>query len=380
MKILVAPDSFKGSLSALEVALALERGLKRANRSFQIEKVPLADGGEGTVQSLVAATAGRFIKQVVTGPLGNQLEASFGILSDGKTAVIEMAAASGLPLIPEEKRNPLITTTFGTGELIKAGLDQGCDNFIIGIGGSATNDGGIGMAQALGANFLDVSGCNVGFGGGELIKIEKIDLSGLDQRLNRSNILVACDVSNPLYGETGAAYIYGPQKGANREIVEMLDRGLRHLAKLINRDLGVYLDDFPGTGAAGGLGAGLMAFLQAELKPGIEIILAASKIEEKLPMVDLVITGEGTIDSQTIFGKTSIGLARLAKKYSLPVVGIAGALGFGATEVYEQGIDALFSIIDAPMDLPTALAKAPFLIETLGENIGRLIMVSKEIR
>lgn len=379
MKILIAPDSFKGSLSAVEVAASLERGLRRANQGFQIEKVPLADGGEGTVAALVSATAGRLIPKVVTGPLGEPVEAFFGILNDEKTAVIEMAAASGLTLVPEDERNPLKTTTFGTGELIKAALDQGCENFIIGIGGSATNDCGLGMAQALGANFLDVSGCQVGFGGGELLYVDKIDLSGLDQRIARSNILVACDVDNPLYGKTGAAYIYGPQKGATSEIVQKLDQGLRHLAKLINRDLGLSLDDFPGSGAAGGMGAGLMAFLQAELKPGIEIILKASRVEEKLPMVDLVITGEGMIDSQTVFGKTSIGIAKLAKKYSLPVIGIAGALGPGAMEVYEHGIDGLFSIIDAPMSLQTAFKKAPFLIENLGENIGRILMVTKGI-
>ncbi|AZR72898.1 glycerate kinase [Anoxybacter fermentans] len=379
MKILIAPDSFKGSLTAIEVAENLASGLKKANSQFEIEILPMADGGEGTVRSLVDATNGRIVKKVVTGPLGEKVEAFFGILGDGKTAVIEMAAASGLPLVPRDKRNPLKTTTYGTGELIKVALDEGCRNLIIGIGGSATNDCGIGMAQALGGRFLDANGNNVGFGGGELKKIEKIDLSNLDPRIKEANIQVACDVDNPLYGKNGAAYIYGPQKGATPSMVKELDDGLKHIAMIINRDLKIKVDNIPGAGAAGGLGAGLMAFLNAELKPGIDIVIEASRIEEKVKEVDLVITGEGKIDSQTIFGKTPIGVARVAKKYSKPVIGIAGSLGAGALKVYDHGIDALFSIINAPMTLDTAIEKTPILLEELGESIGRMITLSYQL-
>ncbi len=372
MKILVAPDSFKGSLKALEVARAIENGLLRANPQFEIEKLPMADGGEGTVESLVAATAGQIIRKMVTGPLGEPIEAFMGILADGGTAVIEMAAASGLPLIPEEKRNPLKTTTYGTGELIREGLDRGCRKFIIDIGGSATNDCGIGMAQALGVRFIAENGREVGYGGQELQRIQRIDCTGLDGRVRQSIFRAACDVDNPLYGERGAAYIYGPQKGATSEMVQELDQGLRHMAQIIRRDLNVVVDNLPGAGAAGGLGAGLVAFLQAELMAGIEIVLNTLRIEEKIQDIDLVITGEGMIDSQTVFGKTPIGVAQIAKKYAIPVIGVAGSLGDGFEEVYAHGVDAVFSIIDSPISLEKAMDHGAVLLERLGENIGRV--------
>ncbi|MBM7625077.1 glycerate kinase [Sporohalobacter salinus] len=376
MKILIALDSFKGSLTALEAANSLEMGLEKANSEFEIDKLPMADGGEGTVQSLVDATGGRIVKEVVTGPLGREVEAFFGILGDENTAVIEMAAASGLPLVAEEDRDPTKTTTYGTGELIKAALDAGCRKLIIGIGGSATNDCGVGMGQALGGKFLDENGKEVGFGGGELNNIQEINLSGMDTRIKETEIQVACDVDNPLYGERGAAYVYAPQKGADAETVGELDKGLRHIAQIINQDLKIVVDSISGAGAAGGLGAGLVAFLEGELKPGIDIVIETTEIEKRVKEVDIVITGEGMIDSQTVFGKMPIGVAKVAKKYSLPVIGIAGSLGSQADKVYQHGIDALFSIINGPMSLNEAMEKASVLLEDLGENIGRILMIS----
>lgn len=376
MKVLIAPDSFKGSLTALEAAESIEQGLKKVDLQFGIEKLPMADGGEGTVRSLVDATDGRIVKEKVTGPLGEKVEAFFGILGDENTAVIEMAAASGLPLVAEDDRDPTKTTTYGTGELIKAALDAGCRKLIIGIGGSATNDCGVGMAQALGGRFLNEDGKEVGFGGGELKKIQHIDLSGMDVRIKEAEIQVACDVDNPLYGREGAAYVYAPQKGADSETVEELDAGLKHIADIINRDLEIAVASISGAGAAGGLGAGLVAFLGGELKPGIDIVIETTGIESRVKEADIVITGEGMIDSQTVFGKTPIGVARVAKKHSVPVIGVAGSLGADADEVYEHGIDVLFSIINVPMSLEEAINKGSILLEDLGENIGRMLMLS----
>jgi len=259
VKIVIAPDSFKGSLTALEAANAIEDGFRRVFPEAEIVKVPMADGGEGTVQSLVDATGGRIVKRIVTGPLGDKVEAQFGILGDGKTAVIEMASASGLPLIPPHKRNPMVTTTYGTGELIKAALDMDCRKFIIGIGGSATNDGGGGMAQALGVKLLDKDGNDIPFGGKGLLKLNRIDISTLDPRIAESEIVVACDVDNPLTGPRGAARVYSPQKGATPEMVEILEKALERFAEVVKRDLGKDVKNIPGAGAAGGLGAGLMA-------------------------------------------------------------------------------------------------------------------------
>ena len=375
MNIVLAPDSFKGSLSAVEVVFSLSEGLKRVDKDFEIIQMPMADGGEGTVESLVNATNGEIITEEVLDPLGNQITAEFGILGDQSTAVIEMATASGLPLVPQDKRNPSKTTTYGTGQLIEAALDEGCRNLIIGIGGSATNDGGVGMAQALGAKFLDQHGEEVGFGGGELEKIVRIDLSNLDPRLKDCEIEVACDVDNPLYGKNGAAYIYAPQKGADEEMVKQLDQGLRNLAAVIKKDLHKEINPLPGAGAAGGLGAGLVAFLGAELKSGIEIVIEASKLEKQIKNADLVITGEGMIDQQTLFGKTPIGVAKIAKDYNVPVIAVGGSLGPEATKVYEGGIDALFSIIDQPMELETAQNNASLLLTQWAENIGRVIRI-----
>lgn len=370
MKIVIAPDSFKESLSALEVAEAIEKGFKRVIPGAEYVKVPMADGGEGTVQSLVDATGGEIISKTVTGPLGEPVTAFFGILGNKTTAVIEMAAASGLHLVPGEKRNPLVTTTRGTGELIAAALDQGVNHIIIGIGGSATNDGGAGMAKALGALLLDEDGKEIGEGGGALRNLASIRLSELDPRLANTKIEVACDVDNPLTGEKGASAIFGPQKGATPEMVLQLDHNLGHFAAIIERDLGKTIHDVPGAGAAGGLGGGLLAFLPSELKRGVEIVIEATGLSQIVADADLVITGEGRIDGQTIFGKTPVGVAKTAKKYGVPVIAIAGNVAKDSHVVYEHGIDAIFSIVPGVTTLEDAFAHAGDYVESTASNIA----------
>ena len=363
MKIVVAPDSFKGSLTAIEVADGIEQGIKEVFPKAEVIKIPMADGGDGTVQCLVNATGGKILREKVLGPLGDEVLASYGILGDRKTAVIEMAEASGLTLVPENKRNPLITTTYGTGQLIKAALDQGCRKMIIGIGGSATNDGGAGMVQALGAKLLDRDEKEVGFGGGELKKITRIDVKYMDKRLSDTKILVASDVTNPLCGPKGASQIYGPQKGATPEMAEELDKSLAHFAKMIKRDLHKDIKDIPGAGAAGGLGAGLIAFLNAELRSGIDIVIEVVKLEEAIENADLVITGEGKIDSQTIYGKAPIGVAKIAKKYNIPVIAIAAIIGEDADIVHQYGIDNLIKVSEPPVSLSEPKSKKILLIK-----------------
>jgi len=363
MKIVVAPDSFKGSLTAIEVAGGIERGIREIFPEAEIIKIPMADGGDGTVQCLVNATGGKILREKVTGPLGEEVLASYGILGDKKTAVIEMAEASGLTLVPVNKRNPLLTTTYGTGQLIRAALDQGCRKMIIGIGGSATNDGGAGMVQALGAKLLDEEGKEIGFGGGELKKISRIDIRHMDKRLSDTKILVASDVTNPLCGPKGASRVYGPQKGATPEMAEELDKSLAHFAKIIKRDLHKDVKDMPGAGAAGGLGASLMAFLNAELRPGIDIVIEVVKLEEAIKGADLVITGEGKIDSQTIYGKAPIGVAKIAKKYNIPVIAIAALIGDDADIVHQYGIDNLIKVSEPPVSLTEPKSKKIRLIK-----------------
>ncbi|MED3962601.1 glycerate kinase [Niallia taxi] len=370
MKIVLAPDSFKESLSALQVAESIERGFKQVLPNAEYVKVPMADGGEGTVQSLVDATGGRIIKKTVTGPLGEAAEAFFGILGNEKTAVIEMAAASGLHLVPATKRNPLLTTTRGTGELIAAALDYNVNHIIIGIGGSATNDGGAGMARALGTRFLNSDGQEIGEGGGALSDLAAIDLSRLDSRLADVKIEVACDVDNPLIGPKGASAIYGPQKGATPVIVNQLDENLAHYAAIIEKDLGVKIADVPGAGAAGGLGGGLLAFMQAELSRGVDIVMEAAKLSDIIAGADLVITGEGKIDGQTIFGKTPIGVAKTAKKHGVPVIGIAGNVASDSDVVHEYGIDAIFSILPGAVSLQEAFLHADEFVERTARNIA----------
>ena len=377
MKIVIAPDSYKESLSALEAADAMERGFHSVFPEAEYKKMPMADGGEGTVQSLVDATKGKIEERIVTGPLGKQVKAFFGLMGDGETAVIEMAAASGLHLVPAEDRNPLITSTRGTGELISAALDFGVDHIIIGLGGSATNDGGAGMIQALGGRLLDEAGREIGDGGGALSELAAIDLAGLDERLKNVQIEVACDVDNPLTGPRGASAIFGPQKGATPEMIELLDKNLSHFADVAEKALGKSFREIEGVGAAGGLGASLLAFLDAKLKRGIDIVLDAVSFDEAVKDADLVITGEGRIDSQTIYGKTPIGVAKAAKKYDVPVIGLAGSLSDDSDVVYEHGIDALFSIVPGVVTLPEAFEHAADYMERTARNIAASMKAMK---
>ncbi|HAT8516904.1 TPA: glycerate kinase [Vibrio vulnificus] len=377
MKIIIAPDSYKESLTAMDVAIAIEKGFKQVLPDAHYVKLPMADGGEGTVQSMVDATGGTIIEHTVIGPLGQNVDGFFGLLGEGKTAVIEMAAASGLHLVSPELRNPLITTTLGTGELIKAALDHGVEHIIVGIGGSATNDGGIGMAQALGIKLLDAHGNALGHGGGELAKLATIDCSQLDPRLAQVRLEVACDVDNPLCGAKGASAVFGPQKGATPAMVTILDENLAHYATVIKQQLGVDVRDMAGAGAAGGMGAALLGLLNAELRPGIEIVMDAVRLDEIVADADLVITGEGRIDSQTIHGKTPIGVARTAKKHGLPVIGIAGCLSADCGVVHEHGLDAVFAVVNRSVDLPTALAEAAENVELTARNVAAAFCMTR---
>lgn len=377
MKIIIAPDSFKGSLSALEVCENIEIGIRKVFDTAEIVRVPMADGGEGTVQSLVDATGGEIISLKVKGPLLKEVDAFYGILGDRTTAVIEMSSASGITLLTKEERNPMKATTYGTGQIIKHALDMGCRNIIIGIGGSATNDGGAGMVKALGIKLLDEKSEEIDFGGGNLNKLKSIDVSEIDSRINQCNIVVACDVDNTLCGEKGASYIFGSQKGADENMIITLDRNLSHYAEIVERYLGVAIKDYPGAGAAGGLGGGLLAFLHAKLQPGINIVIERTELEEKLKDADLVITGEGMIDYQTQYGKTPYGVAKLAKKYNIPVIAIAGGIGKGAEELYSKVFDSIFSIVDKPMQLEEAIENSVLLLQNTAERIMRVLKIYK---
>lgn len=379
MKIVIAPDSFKGCLTALEVCAAAAQGLRRISRDFEIVEAPMADGGEGTVQSLVDATDGALAVERVTGPLGEPVSAAYGLLGDGETAVIEMAAASGLPLVPEDRRDPKLTTTFGAGELIRCALDEGRRKLIVGIGGSATTDAGAGMAQALGVRLLDNAGEPIGFGGAELARLATIEMSGADPRLRDTEIRVACDVDNPLYGERGAAYVYGPQKGASPEDVELLDHNLRHFADIVQRDLGLDVRDLPGAGAAGGLGAGLVAFCGASLEPGVAIVIDAVRLPERMRGADLCLTGEGAIDSQTAFGKTPAGVTSVAVAAGVPVIAIGGGVALDAVSLHERGFDALACILNRPMSLSEAMqpATARAMIAFTAEQMVRCFLAGR---
>ena len=350
-KYVVAPDSFKESMTAKEVCDAMEKGIKKADSAAEVIKVPMADGGEGTVDSLVDATNGQRVIVEVTGPLGNKISAYYGILGNGTTAVIEMAKASGLEIVEKKKRNPMITTTFGTGELIRDALDHNVKEIIIGLGGSSTNDGGSGMAQALGAKLLDQNNNQISFGGGNLDKLDKIDISDLDSRLQDVKIILASDVTNPLIGKDGASRVFGPQKGATPEMVEKLENNLQHYAKIIKRDLNKDVASVSGAGAAGGLGAGLMAFTTCKMRQGVDIAIEVTKLEEKVKSADYVFTGEGGTDFQTKFGKTPYGVAKLGKKYHKPVISLAGYLGEGIDSLYSEGFTAIFGIIPGACDL-----------------------------
>lgn len=374
--IVLAPDSFKESMTAKEVCEAMERGIRKANSQIRCIHVPMADGGEGTMQSLVDATGGRVYSKEVVGPLGNNVVAEYGILGNGEIGVIEMASASGIHLVDSEKRNPLITTTFGTGQLIKACLDKGVKKLLIGIGGSATNDGGAGFIQALGGRLLDENGDDLSYGGGALAKLHTIDLSNLDERLKYVSVEVACDVNNPLCGKEGASYVFGPQKGATREMIEILDQNLSHYADVIKEKLGKDVISKAGAGAAGGLGAGLMAFLDVKLKSGIEMVIEYANLEEKVRDADMVWTGEGSIDFQTQYGKTPLGVAMIAKKYNKPVIALAGRVGNDIDVLYDKGIDAIFGIMRGVTSIEEALVKGPENVEKTSENIIRLLNIS----
>ena len=372
-KYVVAPDTFKESMTAKEVCDAMEKGIKKADSAAEVIKVPMADGGEGTVDSLVDATNGQRVIVEVTGPLGNKISAYYGILGNGTTAVIEMAKASGLEIVEKKKRNPMITTTFGTGELIRDALDHNVKEIIIGLGGSSTNDGGSGMAQALGAKLLDQNNNQISFGGGNLDKLDKIDISDLDSRLQDVKIILASDVTNPLIGKDGASRVFGPQKGATPEMVEKLENNLQHYAKIIKRDLNKDVASVSGAGAAGGLGAGLMAFTTCKMRQGVDIAIEVTKLEEKVKSADYVFTGEGGTDFQTKFGKTPYGVAKLGKKYHKPVISLAGYLGEGIDSLYSEGFTAIFGIIPGACDLSTALKNGPSNVARTTENIVRLL-------
>lgn len=377
MKIIIASDSYKGSLTAKEVADSIERGLLRYNSEIEIVKVPMADGGEGTVQSLVDASNGEIITLQAHDPILRKIDSFYGILGDRETAVIEMAAASGLPLLKNGELNPLVTSSYGTGELIKNALDRGCRKFIIGLGGSATNDAGVGMLKALGAKFKDSKGDSIPEGGEGLLELKNIDLSGLDPRIKECTIKVACDVDNPLYGLQGAAYIFGPQKGANEVMVRELDRALIHFSKVVYHSLGVDVSRIKGGGAAGGLGAAMVAFLGAKLEKGIDIIIQQTQLRKVVEDADLVITGEGMIDYQTKFGKTPYGVAQVAKKMNIPVVAIAGAIGNEVDTLYEHGFDGIFSIINKPMTLDESIENSSQLLEETAYRVIRMFMLDK---
>ncbi|WP_105599775.1 glycerate kinase [Cronobacter sakazakii] len=371
-KIVIAPDSFKESLSAMDVAKAIEAGFREIYPQAHYVCVPMADGGEGTVEAMVAATGGQIITTPVTAPLGNKVDGFFGLLGDGETAVVEMAAASGLHLVPTAQRDPRITTSYGTGELILAALERGVKAIIIGIGGSATNDGGAGMMQALGARFLDGEGCELAPGGAALARLERLDLSALDPRLAQVSVTAACDVDNPLCGEKGASAVFGPQKGATPEMVSELDTALRRFGEQLEAATGKAIISAPGAGAAGGMGAALLGMLNAELRPGIEIVIESLGLAQAVRDADLVITGEGRLDSQSIHGKTPVGVARVAKQFQRPVVAIAGSLTPDYQIVHEHGIDAAFSVIDRIVTLQEALDDAERNLRVTARNVAAL--------
>lgn len=379
MKIVIAPDSYKESLSALEVASAIEAGFRDIFPEADYVKIPVADGGEGTVEAMVAATQGSIVRLRVTGPLGEPVDAFYGLSGDTRTAFIEMAAASGLELVPASRRDPLITTSFGTGELIKNALDRGVGHIIIGIGGSATNDGGAGMMQALGARLRDSQGNEIAYGGGALPQLARIEIDHLDARIRQCRFEVACDVSNPLTGDDGASAIFGPQKGATPELVQQLDQALTHYADIIHRDLDIDVLHIAGGGAAGGMGAALHAFCQAELRRGIEIVTEALGLAEQVKDADLVITGEGRIDSQTINGKVPIGVAQVAKQFNKPVIGIAGSLTADVGVVHEHGLDAVFSVLFGICTLEEALANAAQNVRMTARNVAATLKVGQHL-
>ncbi|RBW68203.1 glycerate kinase [Bacillus taeanensis] len=376
MKIVIAPDSFKGSLSAWQASVAIEQGIKKVLPKADTHLIPVGDGGEGTMNSLVLATSGKKVEFSVTGPLHAPVKAEYGILGDQKTCVIEMASASGLCLIPSEQRDPMITTTYGTGELIKKALDDGCRRIILAVGGSATNDGGIGMLQALGMKLLDAEGNPVGLGARELQRIAEINDCDFDPRVSDTKFVIASDVQNPLIGPHGSSYVFGPQKGATPETVEILDTYLTGWANLVESKTGVRLHDKPGAGAAGGIGGAFQAFFPAVTRRGIDIVIEYTKLGERLAGADLVFTGEGQIDFQTASGKTPMGVAQEAQKYGIPVFVLAGSIGKGIDTLYQYGINSIHSIVSAPISLQEAMEKGAELLTSSAEQVLRAYLAS----
>lgn len=373
MKIIIAMDSFKGSLSSMDVVNSVAKGIRKVLPEAELVTLPIADGGEGTVDTFLSAMGGRKYQVSVSDPIGRTTAATYCVLPDG-TAVIEMAQASGLTLLKEDELDPLRTSTYGTGELISHALDQGCRRFIVGIGGSATNDGGAGMAQALGVQLFDRQGNILPPGGAALAYLDKIDCSKKDSRLSESTFMVACDVTNPLCGPQGAAAVYGPQKGANKEDIAILDDALMHYAHILNTQLGIDIALRPGAGAAGGLGAGLMAFCGAKVAPGIQTILDAVKFESLLENADLVITGEGRIDAQSFCGKVPFGVAKRTKAVkNIPVIAVVGCVGEGAESIHDAGVDAILPITDKPMTLQYSMENADMLLQATAIRLIHLL-------
>lgn len=378
MKVVIASDSYKESLKAIEVCEAIERGFRAIFPNVKYVKIPIGDGGEGTVESLVDATGGRIISISVTGPLRESVQAFYGVSKDKKTAFIEMAAASGLQHVPVEKRNPLITTTKGTGELILHALNQGAEYIILGLGGSATNDGGAGMLAALGVRFINDKGEVIDPSGGTLHSIVAIDFSQMDPRLKGVKIEAACDVDNPLVGMQGASFVFGRQKGANVEMMKELDENLKHYANILKRYVSSDVSEIPGAGAAGGMGAAVISVLKGDLRKGIEIVLDYTNFDKHIEDADLIITGEGRIDEQTAYGKAPVGVAGRAKRFSVPVIAIGGSVSSNYSAVYEKGIDAVFSITTRPMTLEEAYRVAEENIEMTTKNIATVWKIASE--
>ncbi|MGF2799836.1 glycerate kinase [Bacillus thuringiensis] len=378
MKVVIASDSYKESLKAIEVCEAIERGFRAIFPNAKYVKIPIGDGGEGTVESLVDATGGRIISISVTGPLRESVQAFYGVSKDKKTAFIEMAAASGLQHVPVEKRNPLITTTKGTGELILHALNQGAEYIILGLGGSATNDGGAGMLAALGVRFINDKGEVIDPSGGTLHSIVAIDFSQMDPRFKGIKIEAACDVDNPLVGMQGASFVFGRQKGANVEMMKELDENLKHYANILKRYVSSDVSEIPGAGAAGGMGAAVISVLKGDLRRGIEIVLDYTNFDKHIEDADLIITGEGRIDEQTAYGKAPVGVAGRAKRFSVPVIAIGGSVSSDYSAVYEKGIDAVFSITTRPMTLEEAYRVAEENIEMTTKNIATVWKIASE--
>ncbi|AKP04022.1 glycerate kinase [Companilactobacillus pabuli] len=379
MKIVLAPDSYKNSLTAKQVAQSMKKGFAKVYPDAEFVNVPMADGGEGTVQSLVDARNGQMITETVVNPLGNKTQAQYGLIDDGQVAIIEMAQASGIQFINQFTQNPYVTTTFGTGELIKSAIQKGAKTIIIGIGGSATNDGGAGMAQALGAKLLDDKDKELQYGGAMLKKLDHIDISQMLPELKDVKVIIASDVTNPLTGKNGASHVFGPQKGASPEMVDFLDEALSHYADVLKRDLGKDLEQTPGAGAAGGLGAGLLAFTNSQMRSGVDIVVDYTGLKDIVQDADVVITGEGQIDFQTKFGKTPIGVAKATKAVNpnATVIAIAGSVGEKISELYPLGIDAIFTCVPGVEDLSKAIADTDKNLQQVSENIARLIKNTK---